>query len=117
MTIPVGTTGSSRLDSLTGLRFCAAPAVFVCHAYLVATMTGTRTLPEWATAAGFAGVGFFFVLSGFVLTWSAKKNDSDLGFWRRRFVKIYPNHFVTWAIAIVLAVWAGEAITTGQLVP
>jgi peptidoglycan/LPS O-acetylase OafA/YrhL len=55
-------------------------------------------------------VSFFFVLSGFVLTWSARDNDTTTGFWRRRFVKIYPNYVVTWALALWL--FAGSSTST-----
>ncbi|QWA22163.1 acyltransferase [Streptomyces sp. JCM17656] len=48
------------------------------------------------------GVSFFFVLSGFVLTWSARPGDTLTGFWRRRVLKIFPNHVVMWALAMVL---------------
>jgi peptidoglycan/LPS O-acetylase OafA/YrhL len=65
---------------------------------------------------GFIGVSFFFVLSGVVLTWSARPGQSAGQFYWRRFARIYPSHFVTSAIAIALylfvmpphkALWAG----------
>jgi peptidoglycan/LPS O-acetylase OafA/YrhL len=45
--------------------------------------------------ASATGVSFFFVLSGFVLTWSARPDDIATGFWRRRIARIYPVHLVT----------------------
>src|SRR6185437_14997298 len=52
---------------------------------------------------GWTGVSFFFILSGFVLTWSRNpKKDSTKAFWRRRFFKIYPNHLVTFIAAAFL---------------
>ncbi|MFD5787647.1 acyltransferase family protein [Streptomyces sp. NPDC087866] len=100
---------ASRLPSLTGLRFPAALAVFVHHAFLpivplrLLADDGTADrLAGWFTQAGGLGVTFFFVLSGFVLTWSARDNDTTRGFWRRRFVKIYPLYVVTWALAVSL---------------
>jgi peptidoglycan/LPS O-acetylase OafA/YrhL len=47
-------------------------------------------------------VGFFFVLSGSVLTWSARPADTPKSFWHRRIVKIYPNYVVAWILAMVL---------------
>ncbi|BBH15909.1 LPS biosynthesis protein [Nocardioides baekrokdamisoli] len=38
--------------------------------------------------AGFVGVLFFFVLSGYLLTWGARRGVWD--FYRRRFARIYP---------------------------
>lgn len=43
---------------------------------------------------GHTGVSFFFVLSGFVLTWSAKTSTDVRQFWWRRFARIWPAHFV-----------------------
>ncbi|MET9964331.1 acyltransferase [Streptomyces sp. NPDC006326] len=99
----------SRLPSLTGLRFPAALAVFAHHAFLpipplrlLADDDTEYRLAGWFAQAGGLGVSFFFVLSGFVLAWSAREGDTTTGFWRRRFVKIYPNYVVTWALTMVL---------------
>src|SRR5690606_29900136 len=46
---------------------------------------------------------FFFVLSGFVLAWSASDGDTARAFWRRRFARIYPLHLATALIALALA--------------
>lgn len=106
-----GTGGprSSRLPSLTGLRFVAALLVFVYHASLpipslrlFASDGVSFTFYDRASQAGGLGVGFFFVLSGFILTWSARPGDRPGAFWRRRFVKIYPNYVVAWVLAMVL---------------
>lgn len=51
-------------------------------------------------AQGYLGVTFFFVLSGFVLTWSARPNVPVSTFYWRRFARIYPSHFVALLLAI-----------------
>lgn len=100
---------TSRLPSLTGLRFPAALLVFVFHSAL--PYPEVRFLQSDASAnnyyrgvaqTGGLGVTFFFVLSGFVLTWSARSSDTARAFWRRRYVKIVPNYVVAWALAMVL---------------
>lgn len=111
---------SSRLPSLTGLRFVAASLVLLCHC-------GITLLPRVAPerefeialfyAAGAVGVSFFFILSGFVLTWVATDSDTKLLFWRRRVVKIFPNHLVTFAAAVALMLLTGAAVTFGNTVP
>ncbi|GAA1068910.1 hypothetical protein GCM10009665_74360 [Kitasatospora nipponensis] len=101
---------SSRLPSLTGLRFLAAALVFVYHSSVSGAFTDVGLQQDFATAAGsagFVGVSFFFVLSGFVLTWSARPGDGVRGFWRRRLVKVYPNHLVTFLAALALLAWNG----------
>lgn len=86
-----------RIDALTGLRWWAAFFVFGYHMLVFAP------LPTAATAflsKGFFGVTFFFVLSGFVLTWSASDRVSQSTFYWRRFARVYPSHFVALLLAI-----------------
>ncbi|MFG3494215.1 acyltransferase family protein [Streptomyces sp. NPDC047928] len=102
---------SSRLPSLTGMRFIAAAMVFVFHGSLERLFRDFGVQEDYAFAvatAGSIGVSFFFVLSGFVLTWSARTSDTVPRFWRRRFFKIFPNHLVTFVVALVLMAWAGQ---------
>ncbi|WP_084315937.1 acyltransferase family protein [Actinospica robiniae] len=109
--------GGVRLDSLTGLRFLAALLVFFSHISLSGLFSDPRAATDAfqvAARAGWIGVGFFFVLSGFVLTYSARSDDTARYFWRRRFAKIYPNHAVTWAVTLLLMAWVGQRVTTAQ---
>ncbi|WP_196943300.1 acyltransferase family protein [Streptomyces sclerotialus] len=84
------------------MRFVAAFGVFVCH---VATLEAARK-GSWSAPAFFllgpVGVSLFFVLSGFVLTCSARETDTARSFWRRRIVKIYPSHLVVWVLIMLL---------------
>ncbi|MEV4496198.1 acyltransferase [Micromonospora arborensis] len=97
-----------RLPSLTGLRFFAAVGVILFHAFTVPPITVFRDekvnliLAFLASKMGFVALTFFFVLSGFVLTWSARDDDTPRMFYRRRFFRIYPNHVVTWAACLIL---------------
>lgn len=106
---------SERLPSLTGLRFFAAFLVFVCHAlsqFNPQTDSASRDLAYFLLPAGPVGVSFFFILSGFVLTYAARPGDTVRRFWRRRAVKIYPSHVVTWSAGLVLAWVTGAVVTT-----
>src|ERR1700759_5048424 len=99
----------SRLPSLTGLRFVAAFLVFtsdVTATKLFSDQGLSDFLSRYVSRSGCLGVRFFFVLSGFILTWNAKAGDPPGRFYRRRLVKIYPNHFVTWLAGLLLMVWA-----------
>lgn len=107
----------TRLPSLTGLRFVAAALVFGFHAYvlhLVDTGTTGRVL-GWFLEPGSCGVTFFFILSGFVLNWSARDGDTARRFWQRRFARIYPSHLVMLAVAVALFLASGKAVTMLEL--
>lgn len=92
------------LPSLTGLRWVAALLVFGLHVHNFGYFGGTGgRIMTWAFGAGASGVSFFFILSGFVLTWSARPNDRALGFWWRRIARIYPVHLVTVAMALLMS--------------
>lgn len=112
--------GGGRLPTLTGLRFPAALLVFLFHAAL--PFQDMRLFADDGVADGFyalaaqaggLGVTFFFVLSGFILTWSARDGDPARAFWRRRYAKIVPVYLVTWLLALLLVdrsrteVWQG----------
>lgn len=109
-----------RLVSLTGLRFWAAVAVFAFHASfegLFADEGVGDAVAAVFSKAGWAGVSFFFVLSGFVLAWSARPDDTALRFVGRRLVKIYPPHLVTALVAFALLAVAGTAAAAGEVIP
>lgn len=103
-----------RLDSLTALRFLAALIVFASHVYTYIWYTGADPEKDPVTAMAvrlsLSGVSFFFLLSGFVLTWSARAQDTPRAFWRRRLAKIAPNHLTTWLVAFALLLVVGEQV-------
>lgn len=111
----------NRLPSLTGMRFVAAASVYFFHAaydQLFASPGGQQTYAGIVGQAGFSGVSFFFVLSGFVLTWSARPTDTVSGFWLRRACKIYPNHIVTFVAAfLLLTMVSGQTVHGSDAVP
>lgn len=97
---------SKNLTSLTGMRIFAALLVILFHASL-SKMLNPFENENIATSyalifknAGWLGVSFFFILSGFVLTWSANPHQSKSHFWLKRLGKIFPNHIVTWGIML-----------------
>ncbi|MFF3672574.1 acyltransferase family protein [Streptomyces sp. NPDC002120] len=112
----------AKLPSLTGLRFFAALSVFFFHSSLtdspippnapINPFADASIADGFSTAfgkAGYLGVSFFFVLSGFVLAWAAKPGERVTAFLRRRLLKIFPNHVVVFAAAMIL--FAGSAVT------
>lgn len=103
--------GPSRLPTLTGMRWIAAVMVFFFHVMpegMFSSPEAAKTYGAIFYHGGWAGVGFFFVLSGFVLTWVAQPGERVGSFWRRRLLKIYPNHFVTFVVAYLLVVFVSN---------
>lgn len=111
----------SRLPSLTGMRFIASFMVLICHIGIVLVPRVQKPWLNWTEpyvyALGPTGVVFFFVLSGFVLTWAARPGDTSRRFWRRRLVKVYPNHLVTLGAAVALMLLTNHAVTAANTVP
>ncbi|MCX4385635.1 acyltransferase [Micromonospora peucetia] len=106
---------ASRLPSLTGLRWVAALLVFGFHAGTMGIIAepGHQAVMDWFFTLGLSGVQFFFILSGFVLVWSARPTDTRRAFWRRRVAKIWPSHVVLWAAALAVAAWFADPVGRG----
>ena len=73
-----------HLATLTALRFAAALLVFGAHAWRIFDVQGS------ALQVGAVGVSFFFVLSGFVLTWSRRPGETAGRFYWHRFARVWP---------------------------
>ncbi|MCK1816011.1 acyltransferase family protein, partial [Streptomyces sp. XM4011] len=104
----------NRLPSLTGLRLPCAAAVFLVHAWLFTGAFADQRIADAALALGplgMTGVSCFFIISGFVLAWTARPDDTPARFWRRRAARIYPNHAVVWSATLVLLTLTGAAAT------
>jgi len=98
---------SARLDALTGLRFWFAFLVVIHHS--LQHWFGARVYP--IADFGYIGVDFFFVLSGFVLTWSWRPELPARRFWWNRIARIWPLHLTTLVLAVVFV--ADQIATPG----
>ncbi|MFD6163571.1 acyltransferase family protein [Oerskovia sp. NPDC060287] len=111
MTTPAGPGAVRRnLPSLTAVRAIAAAAVLVFH------LDYWQVLDIPGAYYGSTGVALFFVLSGFILTWTARPELSRRGFYLRRVARIYPDHLVTLVVALVVALVVGSPPVTGRVV-
>ena len=89
------------LESLTGLRFFAALLIFFHHAWGYTQYPSL--LPIWPSfEADHVAVGFFFMLSGFVLTWSSVADTPKVVLIGRRIARVYPLHLLALAFAVVV---------------
>lgn len=90
-----------KINSLTSLRFIAAAMIVVLHSYQFLGRVGILL----NTFALVQGVSFFFVLSGFILTYvyPALNNRDDIGrYFIARFARIWPAHFFSLIIVFIL---------------
>ena len=89
--------------NLDGLRFLAFFAVFLFHSFYTADSAIKKTLlyqiPYQLTRFGHLGVNFFFVLSGFLITYLLLVEKTTNGrvaigaFYMRRILRIWPLYF------------------------
>lgn len=103
-------SSTQRIDQLTGLRFFAALLVFVSHLKWDSSPDFIRSI----FANGYVGVSFFFVLSGFVLSYSYQDKIINGQITGKRYLflrlaRLSPLHF---AIAIP---FIGLAINSDQI--
>jgi len=90
---------TKKLDQLTSLRFFAAFMIVLHHS------TGSFGIGEFGVNFGQA-VSFFFVLSGFILTYVYPKLDTRqkvVQFWRARIARIWPAYFATFLLYFLLS--------------
>jgi peptidoglycan/LPS O-acetylase OafA/YrhL len=117
----MSTTGSAQaivhravhLKRLTALRAFAALLVFGNH---LALRGGDVGVGRYLFEYGYTGVGFFFVLSGFVLAWSTAPGASKAAFYVRRFARIYPSHLAMLIVAVLVPVTI-VPVTWGAFLP
>jgi peptidoglycan/LPS O-acetylase OafA/YrhL len=91
---PIYEKKKSLLSPLTTFRFFAALAIVIFHA----------GKDERHAYLG-TGVSFFFILSGFVLTYVHQRMDGSAAFvrfWVARWSRIWPLHFFTLIVVIII---------------
>ncbi len=88
------------LRPLTALRFPAALAVFLWHAPF------TKPFAE-PLSLGYLGVGFFFLLSGFILTYTYRGAYHVRDFYVARIARVFPVHLLGMLLATATLLWIG----------
>lgn len=110
--VRVAADAKPHLHALTGLRFVAAFLVLAYHGL----GSGAAT-PAWLrplVGSGYVGVSLFFVLSGFVLTYTYHDSLRDGTATRRAFVaarvaRIYPVYLLSLLAALPPLFWLIES--------
>lgn len=101
------------IKPLTSIRMLFAIFVFLSHLSFLDNSSIYSKVFSNIFSEGFLGVSFFFVLSGFILTYNydsrfSQKTISKKSFYVARFARIYPMHFVTMIIALILSLIVGN---------
>lgn len=95
------------LRALTSLRFGAALLVFSWHCVPTRAVSATFSF-------GYLGVAFFFLLSGFILTYTYHgafgerlRSETIRAFYVARVARVYPLHLATMPLMIACLVYLG----------
>jgi peptidoglycan/LPS O-acetylase OafA/YrhL len=93
------------LKALTPLRFLAAMHVVLFHENMLLPLRSQLWIRF--VNAGYTGVTFFFVLSGFILAYNYPTLKNRFEFWSSRFARIYPLYLFSLLLSLVLALRLG----------
>jgi peptidoglycan/LPS O-acetylase OafA/YrhL len=113
----------TELPALTGIRFYAALFVFLSHVSFIPGM-GALSGERLVFNAGVVGVSFFFVLSGFILTYNyaevfrngVSRDDYKRFVWGR-LTKIWPVHLATMLLVLPIAILSPQLPLDWRAVP
>ncbi|MEQ8307829.1 MAG: acyltransferase [Hoeflea sp.] len=110
-------SASGRNGLLDLLRFAAATVLVVYHYLYRGAVEGGYLETGYGAAGdtvslGYLGVNLFFMISGYVIIWSASGRDW-YGFAVGRVARLYPAHLIAMTItAAAMAWWAQAPMTT-----
>jgi peptidoglycan/LPS O-acetylase OafA/YrhL len=100
-------SGAAWFPGLNALRFMAAATVVIMHIHNNMGISRLPQLPAWPILfKGLYAVSFFFVLSGFLITWLLLKEQEQshsIGirkFYLRRVFRIWPLYFIVIGIGM-----------------
>lgn len=107
-TVGVTAGDGARIDQLTGLRFFAALLVFLRHF----KWENSSGIVGKMAQQGSVGVSLFFVLSGFVISysygWRLRSGDiSRAKYFALRFARLWPLHVLTGLPFAAVLIWKG----------
>lgn len=100
-----------QIRSLTGIRFVFAMMVLACHGHVLLEQAGLdRGSALWhVVKTGYLGVQFFFVLSGFILTYTycgSQAHASRASFWNARVARIYPVYLLGFLLMLPIVAYS-----------
>jgi len=113
---PISEVYQTKNNAFDIFRFGMASLVIVHHAYVLLGIPDTNLFVRFTggqlNLGGFA-VGNFFVISGFLVTQSLSNSKTLVGYFSKRFLRLFPALFISLALS---AIFLGPFIT-GQSLP
>jgi len=113
--------GSKEIYALTSIRFFAAALVVWEH---LPMLPGLEWMQIPANCTGRAGVAIFFVLSGFIMSytygnrdWTRQFGGNARDFYWSRFARIFPLHWLMFLIALPLGLNSHTARVSVSEIP
>jgi peptidoglycan/LPS O-acetylase OafA/YrhL len=108
------------IKPLTSLRFVFAFMVYLHHLQLKSGNATVQMIYDFYFYEGHIGVSFFYILSGFILSYTyfirfQEGKVSKKKFWVARFARVYPLHLVTLLIACIIALPHSWKIAFAQI--
>src|SRR6185503_7562101 len=99
----IASVKTRKLNSLQAGRGMAALMVVLYHAYIKYGFGGSGFTGH-IFSLGFAGVDFFFVLSGFIIAYTSYpfigNKEKTIFFIRKRFLRVYPIYWVYLVVVV-----------------
>lgn len=114
-------------DYLDSLRFFAFFVVFIAHAAILFPISSDWFYPFYRNilSHGSYGVNFFFILSGFLISFLLLNEKKETGlvsvrtFYLKRVLRIWPLYYIVFALSIfilpVIVSWVGANYIEGNL--
>jgi peptidoglycan/LPS O-acetylase OafA/YrhL len=84
----------SRIKILDGFRAIAIISVVLYHYFY---RWNDSKLPYFGGDffhQGFRGVGFFFIISGFIICYTLENTSNFVLFWKKRFIRLFPSMLI-----------------------
>src|ERR1700733_3136318 len=98
-----------RIELLDSFRFIAILSVLLYHF----TSSSISLFPygnfyHHIFKFGYLGVNFFFMISGFVISYTLDNTTGLLSFWQNRFSRLFPPMLLCSAVTFIMVCWLDD---------
>ncbi|HMG81714.1 MAG TPA: acyltransferase [Ferruginibacter sp.] len=100
---------NNRINTLDSFRFLAIAMVVLFH-YYSGWATPAHSLYPYGMKYDFfrhgdLGVQFFFIISGFVISYTLTITDSITEFWKKRFMRLFPPMLICTLVTLLFCIF------------